>query len=77
MPPRHAYDVHFSVRVTSAELDALRAELAALREALADLQLLIEQGDAARLEALFTRASTARRRMAGGEDRRMAGGEDE
>jgi prephenate dehydrogenase len=51
--------------IALANRDALRVELAALREALADLQLLVEQGDAARLEALFARASAARRRMMG------------
>jgi prephenate dehydrogenase len=54
--------------ITLANRDALRVELAALREALADLQLLVEQGDGARLEELFTRASAARRRMTAGED---------
>jgi prephenate dehydrogenase len=51
--------------ITLANRDALRVELAALREALADLQLLVESGDAARLEALFARASAVRRAMSG------------
>ena len=51
--------------ITLANRDALCVELAALREALADLQLLVESGDAARLEALFARASAVRRAMSG------------
>ncbi|HVJ60212.1 MAG TPA: prephenate dehydrogenase/arogenate dehydrogenase family protein [Burkholderiaceae bacterium] len=51
--------------ITLANREALGVELAALRQALADLQLLVEQGDAERLEALFTRASAVRRAMSG------------
>ena len=51
--------------ITLANRDALCVELAALREALADLQLLVEQGDGAGLEALFARASATRRTMSG------------
>ena len=51
--------------IALANRDALRVELATLREALADLQLLVEQGDAPRLEALFARAASVRRAMGG------------
>ena len=49
--------------IALANRDALRVELANLREALADLQLLVEHGDGERLEALFARASAARRAL--------------